>query len=317
MPRYTELPRAASVELNAAKRPICSTSPLVQWYRHRYLSGMKSSLARAITVSLSAAVVCAAVAVAPPAQAYPPGTALSVATSAATVKIGSSITVTAAHAVYYPASNNTKCVVTFTADGLASKAVTATTAGAASTTFTWGTAQGGGTKHITASTTAGRCGGESAGTNITVYTTPTTPSAPSGTSSASGVANGSKYIDVSWTAVSTGLASGWVPASSYTAYLYTTATTTTVTVRTSVSRGRTTVTTTTSTSSATTTKTGQNTVSPYRFTGLSKGSGPTVTGSVGNTTTRTVVNTFQVARTVTNSMGLTSAISAKTSVTLL
>ena len=188
---------------------------------------MVSTKARISAALATAALLGGSVAFVPAAQAYPPGTALTIAGSAASAKTGTSITFTArganaASGSSIAPSTSNKCTVTFSATGLGSKSVTASS-GTASTTFAFTTT---GIKTITASTSSSqsfsvtsngkttvyRCGNESASTKVTIYNTPV---APTVTSYAGGVGRAS----IAWSA-ETLTQSGGFPVSYYTARLY-------------------------------------------------------------------------------------------------
>ena len=192
---------------------------------------MVSTKTRIFAALATASLLGATVAFVPAAQAYPPGTALSIAASAASAKTSTSITFTARGAnaasgsSIAPSSSN-KCTVTFSATGLTSKSVTASS-GTASTTFAFTTT---GIKTVTASTSSSqsfsvttgtgsakkttvyRCGNESASTNVTIYNTPV---APTVTSYGGGVGT----ARIAWSA-ETLTQSGGFPVSYYTATLY-------------------------------------------------------------------------------------------------
>ena len=192
---------------------------------------MASSKFRLYAALAATSVLGASIAFVPAAQAYPPGTALTISSSASSVKTSTSVTfrVTGANAaaggVVAPSSSN-RCTVTFSATGLTSKSVTAS-GGAASTTFSWTTT---GIKTVTASTSSSqsfsvttgtgaarkttvyRCGSESTSTSLFVYATPVAPTVTVHT-------GGVGRATISWTALTTAQAGG-ASVSYYTATLY-------------------------------------------------------------------------------------------------
>lgn len=121
----------------------------------------------AALVAATGLVLGAALASAPVANAYPPGTDLSLSTSLSTVKVNTYVTLTARHA-------KPGCKVTFSAYGSSSKTARADSGGEATTRFKFGR-----TGTITAKATTSRsygCGGESASVLVTVYGVPSAPS---------------------------------------------------------------------------------------------------------------------------------------------